>query len=344
MLYSITIFVALTGNLLLIFLVTKRPETRSLTIFLFVNMAAADLLVTMVVMPMSLAVPYTNIRWLSGTAGHITCKMVYFAFHVTIAASILSLTLMSVDRYLAVIFPLRRFSKFRRAKVLTAVIWLTSMIVMIPAAVLWKIEKGKPEGMYCQPAFQDVFGDFLKGVKGYYIYLFLLTYFFPLLVISVLYGLVCRRLWRRKMPGLVSSETERRREATKRRVVRTLVIVTAAFAICWLPAQCYHLIWAIDFTHHSSLPRYVMFVCIWCGHANSALNPWLYMLLTDKFRVALREVFFGSSTRPRSKSFKSQSSTRYTTVRDTTSVRRKPQNQPEKGNGLLKEEQEETAI
>ena len=81
-LYSITIPIALTGNLLLIFIVTRRPKTRTLTGFLFVNMAAADLLVTLVDMPSAMAVPYTSIQWPPGIMGDITCKAVYFGFFV----------------------------------------------------------------------------------------------------------------------------------------------------------------------------------------------------------------------------------------------------------------------
>ena len=315
---------------------------RTLTSFLFVNMAAADLLVTLGVFPMSIALPYTNWRWLSGVAGHITCKAVFFALHVSITASILSLTLMSVDRYLAVVFPLRNFLTFRNAKVLTFAIWLSSMLSMIPAAVLWKIEKVEPEGMYCRAAFQDVFGDFKNGMMGFYMYLFLLSYLIPLLVISVLYGMVCHELWRRKMPGMISSETEQRHDAMKRKVVRTLVIVTAAFALCWLPSQTYHLIFAFNYELHRSLPRYVMYVCFWCGQANSALNPWLYMLLSDKFRMALREIFLCRYSTARTRSFRTQSSTRYTSVRDSSS--RRLENHRKKGESLLKEQQEETPV
>ena len=354
MLYSITIFVALTGNLLLIFIVTRRPETRTLTCFLFVNMAAADLLVTLVVMPVSMAIPYTEMRWLSGTAGHITCKMVYFAFHVTIAASIISLTLMSVDRYLGivVVFPFDRFQSFRRAKVLTVVIWLTSIIFMIPAAVLWKIEKGVQEGTwYCQPAFAE-FGKFQTGVRVYYTYLFLLAYFIPLLVISVLYGVVCCKLWHRTIPAgavrLSVFEIVENHEA-KKKIVRMLVIITAAFAICWLPAQLYHLLWAIDYGFTLKFPRYVMFVSMWCGHANSALNPWLYMLFNVIFRKALRDVFGGRCSRLRTftSSFKAQStSTRATSlVMEPNSVRKQsPRNLRDKRNGSEKEKPAEIAI
>ena len=289
LLYSITITLALAGNLLLIYIVTRRPEARKLTSFMFVNMAAADLLVTVIVIPVSIAMPYTGGRWLPGTMGHITCKIVYFSFHVTIVASILSLMLMAVDRFLAVVFPLHRFPSFRRPKVLTFVIWLSSMIVMIPVAVLWRIEKGEPEGMYCQPSFQEMFGDFNKGRTGFYTYLFLISYLVPLLVISILYGLVSCKLCLQTFPGedLISKGVDKKRHKAAKKIVRTLAIVTAAFALCWLPAQSYHLIFAFNINLHNSTPQYVMYICLWCGHANSAVNAWLYMLLTNNFRKSL---------------------------------------------------------
>ena len=289
---------ALPGNLLLIYIVTRRSEARKLTSFLFVNMAAADLLVTLIVMPVAMATFYTGGRWLPDAMGQITCKVVYYSFHVSIVASILSLMLMAVDRFLAVVFPLHRFPSFRRPKVLTLVIWLSSMVVMIPAAVLWRTEEGKPTGMYCQQSFQ-MFGNFFKGVTGFYTYLFLISYLVPLFVISILYGLVSWKLWRHTFPGedLISQGVDKRRQKAAKKIVRTLAIVTAAFALCWLPAQVYHLILAFNIELFFSLPEYVMHACIWCGHANSAVNAWLYMLLSNNFRKSLRDVMLkGKST------------------------------------------------
>ena len=319
---------------------------RTITGFLFVNMAAADLLVTLIAMPVSMTLPYTEMRWLPGILGNITCKLVSVSLHVSILASILSLMLMSVNRFLGVVFPFARFSSFRRAKVLTITIWLCSMIAMIPAAVLWKIEKGEAGGMHCQPAFRDVFGDYEKGMRVFYTYLFLAGYLIPLLVISVLYGMTCRQLWRQKKDDRqrlsIALEIIERHEARKT-TVRTLVIVTAAFAICWLPSQTYHLIFAFNNDLHRSLPRYVMFVCFWFGHANSALNPWLYMLLTNKFLTALREIFLGSYSTAHIRSFRTQSSiaANNTSVRDTSSRR---SGRRKKRKSLLEEQQEETPV
>ena len=59
-LYAVTMIAAFSGNMFLIYIVWKKPEVRSLTSFMFVNMAVADLLVTLVVMPYSIAYFYTN--------------------------------------------------------------------------------------------------------------------------------------------------------------------------------------------------------------------------------------------------------------------------------------------
>ena len=340
-LYSLTLIGAVTGNLLLIFIIIKRRETRTLTGFLFVNMAVADLIVAIFVLPATMSTPYTGSKWLTGLFGDITCRGVYFVFHVTIAASILSLMFMAIHRYLVVLFPLRNFTTFRRPKLLTLVIWLVSVIVMVPVAVMWTVNQHGN----CAAEF-TVFGtDEMQGMRGYYLYIFLLFYLFPLSVISVLYGRVCFKLWRRQMPGLVTSETERRRGATKRKVVRTLIIITAVFAVCWLPTQAYHLILGFHLGLHQQLPQIVMYMCFWLGHTNSAFNPWLYMLLTDKFRRALRDFihckFSSLGLRPET----SVKYTQNTSVRDHSLVKRPPSTTRLRGNGLLKaSDEEETPI
>ncbi|KAJ7355148.1 hypothetical protein OS493_027940 [Desmophyllum pertusum] len=300
-------------------------------------MAVADLLVTLVVMPVSMAFLYTGGKWLlSGNLGQVTCISVYFGYHVSIAASILTLLIMSVDRYQAVVYPFSCFPTFRRAKVLTVVIWLSSMIFSIPIAVVWRAGDYELWGTYCGPVFKNLG---ILGMPVFYTYLFLLMYLIPLLVISSLYTLVGRALSRRNVP----TGAEQRNEMTKRKVVRTLVIITAVFAFCWLPTQCYHFILAFH-PDEGSLPRYVMVLCFWSGHANSAVNPWLYMMLTKKFRKALRDVLRTTSgySRFRSRTSRAQSSTSSTTVttRVGNSLRGQRANH-DQANGLLDPKQVE---
>ena len=114
-LYAITMLVAFAGNSFLVYIVWKKPEVRSLTSFLFVNMAIADLLVTLVVMPWSISFIYTDSLWMiPGVFGKVMCKGVVYTAYVTLTASILCLTFMAIDRYCAIVHPLRRHLWFRR--------------------------------------------------------------------------------------------------------------------------------------------------------------------------------------------------------------------------------------
>lgn len=306
-------------------------------------MAVADLLVTLIVMPVSVEFLYTDgiQRWLPGILGHVTCTLVYYSSHVTLAASILSLSIMSVDRYLGVVYPLRRFPQFRKAKVLTVTIWLSSMIFSIPVALTWRLGEVQRLNMYlCTPNFL-MLGNF--GMVGFYMYLFLLMYLTPLLLMSSLYILVGRTLWLRNLPGRqLSNQGQQRNEITKRKVVRTLVIITAIFAICWLPAQCYHLVLAFRPDVHDKIPQYVMVLVFWLAHANSAVNPWLYMILSDNFRKALCDVVRRNKhSRYRSRSIRGQSSSRYTSFTSPCQNNSVKQGSRKQRNDLPKEEQEE---
>ena len=56
--------VSLIGNSVLIFVMWKVRETRSLTSFMFVNMVVSDLLVTVSVMPSNINDYYNDFNWL----------------------------------------------------------------------------------------------------------------------------------------------------------------------------------------------------------------------------------------------------------------------------------------
>ena len=278
--YSIVIIISLLGNNLLIYTVWKKSEVRSLTSFMFVNMAMADLLVTMVMMPWSIAFFHTDGKWLiKGHLGEVTCRSVFFIANVTVMASILCLTFIAVDRYYAVVHPFRRHVWFRNAKVLTPLIWSLSLVLMSVVLVTFHLDAPRSNCVY---NFK-IWGDETVGTRVVFLYLFFVSYFFPLCATSVLYAKTSHTLWFRQVPGdlpLSENHQQQQQEVTKRRVVRNLIIIVGIFAICWLPAQVYHLF--IVVTAWAPVPPVVMYLVYWFGHANSAINPWLCIALNSK--------------------------------------------------------------
>ena len=288
--YAITMLIAFTGNIFLIYIVWKKPEVRSLTSFMFVNMAVADLLVTVIVMPVSIAHFHTNGNWLiQGIVGEITCKGFAFFAYVTLTASILCLTCMAIDRYYAIVHPFRGKFCFRKPKLIVPLIWISSMASMSIAPVIQTMDD---ETSMCWLNFY-VLGDKTKAIRGVFLYYLVLNYLLPLSVISVLYTITARKLWFHDAPGDHHlAHNREQQEITKRRVVRMLIIVVTVFALCWLPGQVFHLIIAIT-AGNLAMRQIVMNLCFWFGHANSAINPWLYIFLSSKINTAFIKMVSG---------------------------------------------------
>ena len=279
--YAAGMLVALMGNALLIYLVWKKPETRTLTSFMFVNMAVADLLVTLVVMPVSIAHIHTNGAWISGMIGEITCRCFYFAVFVSISASILCLVFIAIDRFFAVMYPFRRLVWFRKPKVLAPLIWILSMTFM---SMTFAIVDLDDQLSICRFNFK-VLGDESVVLQVVFVYFFIINYALPLAIICILYAIIAHKIWFHEAPGNVSSENQQGRLMTKRKVVRMLIIIVSVFALCWLPGQVYQLM-LVSAKGQLKLPPIVMNVCYWFGHVNSAINPWLYIGLNEKFNSA----------------------------------------------------------
>jgi len=291
-LHSIIILLALVGNVLVIYILYRKLETRRLTSFMYVNLAVADLLVTVIVLPQSMQSILMNGKWIDGGFGLFLAKLVYFLFFVVLTASIFSLTAVSFDFFCAMVLPMHNFPRFRNKKVLVPVIWISSMCLMIPWLIIVGVKDSRIEFKFSR------LGPLQASLRGVYLYLVIASYVIPLTTMSVLYGHVCQKLRTHKAPGVtINNRATHRANATKRKIIHMSIAIVVVFALCWLPAHVYHMILAIDLNLHFSLPNYIMLTCYWCGHANSAINPWLLIYFKKRFRVVFRRMITHSLSR-----------------------------------------------
>ena len=313
-LYAFTMLAAIVGNSFLIYIVRKKPEVRSLTSSMFVNMAIADLLVALFMMPLSIVSAHTESKWkVPGLPGDIICRSYILISDATLIASILCLVFMAIDRYCAIVCPLSVHSVwFRKAKFVTPLIWVMSIALMAIMPVVYKLNDE-----YCE-IDPDVLGQ-TATFRGVYLYIFLITYLIPLAIICPLYAKAARKLWFNQAPGNHLIEQQQRRQlVTRRKVVRMLVIIVVVFAICWLPAQVLHLFWVAT-TFRENPPAIVMYLGFWVAHANSAINPWLYIALSTKIRLAFNRMVTFRKSHPafRKSTQRRSNSTKATTVQET---------------------------
>ena len=279
-LYVITMIVALAGNTLLIYIVFRKPGTRNLTSFLFVNMAVADLMVAVFQMPVSITHFYVFES--SELIGTFNCKVLYYAVYVSTIASIFCLTVMAFDRYFAVVHPFRRSIWFRKPKIITPIIWISSMALMSIVPFAFKLDQGK-----CRIE--------ISLILPFYAYFFAVGFLLPLAVISVLYTLVARKLWFYEVPvDRNVNDEQREQEIPKKKVIRMLIIIVVVFAVCWLPVHVYQMDEGVSIGVRGRGamwdPYIIIYICYWFSQANSAINPWLYIGLNGKMKTAFKNM------------------------------------------------------
>jgi len=105
--YCLIFLVSLAGNTIIGIIVYKTKTMRKPINVLIVNMAISDLLFPIFLIPRDIQLLYVNSWLIGGLLGKVLCKLVNFLVHVSFAVSIQSLVLIAVDRFEAVIYPLR---------------------------------------------------------------------------------------------------------------------------------------------------------------------------------------------------------------------------------------------
>ena len=256
-------------------------------------MAVADLILTLTMMPFSVASMYRENLWFGGAMGNITCKALFYVIPVSISATVFTMMLISFDRFYAIFLPLKE-NIFRKPKILSATIWILSFVLMIPFALMFQAKYHPYVNAYlCVQVWpwanqNDLtFKETFSVLRSFHILIFAIIYVLPLSVTTVIYFLICQKLWRRQIPGNVQNGNRAVIEKSKRKVVRLLVIICVVFALCWFPVYVNHYFYYVRPDQAHKLPAEAQYVFNWCAHANSALNPCLYILLSNKFRKDL---------------------------------------------------------
>ncbi|KAI1301232.1 Allatostatin-A receptor [Halotydeus destructor] len=282
-LFGIIVIVGLFGNALVVIVVLCNPQMRSTTNLLIINLAMADLLFIVFCVPFT-AWDYGYQNWIFG---EVWCKVVQYLIVVCAYASIYTLVLMSIDRFLAVVHPIASISIRTEQNASRAILvtWLTILVVCIPAILTheqteyYNVLDGT---MYKQCRFSD---DYSRST--YQVCFFLFAYVIPLIIVFLLYVLMLKRLWFGAVPGgRMSSESVR----SKKRVTRMVVVVVVIFAVCWCPIQIVLVLKAFDAYHMNPAQVVTQIVAHVLAYMNSCVNPILYAFLSENFRKAFNKV------------------------------------------------------
>lgn len=208
---------AVGGNLMVCYIVMAHQRMRTVTNFFILNLAVGDILMACLCIPFGFV---SNLLLQYWPFGAVMCVLVSYAQAVSVFISAYTLIAISIDRYIAILYPLRPRMTRLQAKFIISIIWIVALITPLPTAVLSKLE--------VHPAYTDS-NDTVRYVcmemwenqderYQYSMALMILQYFFPLTVLLFTYSRIGVVVWGNKPPGEAEDVRDQRLAASKRKV------------------------------------------------------------------------------------------------------------------------------
>lgn len=315
------IITAIFGNLLVIVSVMRHRKLRIITNYFVVSLALADMLVAMVAMTFNASVQLTG-QWIFG---YFMCDVwnsldVYFS-----TASILHLCCISVDRYYAIVKPLKYPINMTKRVVAVMLFntWISPAIIsFVPIFLGWYTTESNRHFRTLNPDVCD-----FKVNKLYAVISSSISFWIPCTIMIFTYLQIFREANRQEKQlhsrhGNVmlmhrdntngdmlssggSSKTLTTNEINpdhlhhtptkdrniikmkrEHKAARTLGIIMGTFILCWLPFFTWYL--STSLCDSCDCPHLLVVLVFWVGYFNSTLNPLIYAYFNRDFREAFK--------------------------------------------------------
>ncbi|XP_023277988.1 proteinase-activated receptor 1-like [Seriola lalandi dorsalis] len=270
--YTLVFLISVPINICAVVAFSLKIRPKKTAAIYMLNLACADLLFA-VLLPFKITYHFGGNNWIFGP---LMCRVVTAAFYWNMYCSVLLIACISVDRLLAVVYPIDSLSwrRPRNSIIACAAMWILSFVGTLPLVLSDQtVRLSQLNIITChdvQPAHK-----LMWHYKLYFITLCCTLFFLPLLVTVVSYARVIWSLSR--VPRGVVGRLRRRTRA----VVMALTVLVI-FVLCFTPTNCLLLAHYLQFnegvTHQEnpdgSYAAYLVFMCL--GSLNCLLDPLVY--------------------------------------------------------------------
>nr|CAD2153686.1 unnamed protein product [Meloidogyne enterolobii] len=282
--------IGIFGNILVLLVIALNTQMHDSTSLFISNLALADLLFLTFCVPVT-ALSYVSKSWpFSDSVCYITVSLQYITCYV----SVWTLVLLAHDRFVSITSSITGRSS-RRCKVVFYIcitVWLIVLALnslqMRNVGVL-RFEYNGIKGSACVDSLAIALTTASPLQARLFYWGFNLgAYLLPLTLSCAFYFLLVKEIWRQK---LVQSKSSQK---VKRHATRMVFVVILTFGFCWLPQNFRFFLQGLNYPqasfweHNEKILLLVQSVVQTMAYANSCVNPILYGLLSERFRIAFR--------------------------------------------------------
>ncbi|XP_033100175.1 G-protein coupled receptor 161-like [Anneissia japonica] len=279
----IIMVLALVGNSITLAILYKKESLRTKTSVFVANLAIADLLNGLLVMPVILSASIAN-NWPFGNAFCQVSAVITVQLCLT---SISTLCAVAIERYHSIVNPMVYESKMCKRNVifLLSWTWIQPFVFSMLPILGWGKYVYVPYIFTCITPWGDD--------TAFTVVLFLVCMFIPYVITVKVYYHIGRLTFRllKRVNNAVSTGTSGPicYGSPKRSDVKSasvFAIVLGTFTICWLPYQIIMICQLFNIT----LPNWYFTVAAWLAVMNSSCNPIIYCLMNRQYRDGFKEL------------------------------------------------------
>ncbi|XP_078353571.1 G-protein coupled receptor 83-like [Oculina patagonica] len=286
--YSFIFLGSFFGNTFIIIIVYKHRDLRKTIHYFIVNMAVSDLVLSMMIIPVQITDLVTDSwHWhVSGILGSFFCKFIHFAGPVTLRISAQSLMWIAIDRFVAVIFPIKRgliSTKFLRRVLVST--WIFAGLFNFPSLITGGLVK-RGKNSYCEsvnikPIFpsQEAFNAYLVLQR---------TLFTTLVLLTVLYTAIAIALKKQNKALADTAPIAQRHSLKKRRkAIQMAVVIVVLFYICIIAFTLHPILqWRLS----CAFQKLYNFLAFFTMLLSTTVNPLICLLFVESYRRGLRNI------------------------------------------------------
>ena len=278
-------FWTVLGNSLVLIAIFIHPALHSVTYLSVFSLAIADLLAGMVAMPSYILKKFS----LGDSVNIVVCDVFRFSYFLTGYASILSLSVISVERLLAVRSPLRYTTVVTHRRVILGLIiaWVDALVISSLPFIPWDSNDPYRECLH-------------NPTRWWSIMVIVSNVIFPFLVIVTCYTylyLTAKNHLRKILSdrnSLGNANVPRPRQRNERRATMTILIVIGVFVATWFPSCFYYFLlktcprcFSESFRSKQSIFNALVKILTF---TSSFANPLIYCWRSKHFRSAFRKI------------------------------------------------------
>ncbi|XP_040182549.1 chemokine-like receptor 1 [Rana temporaria] len=265
----------ITGNGLVIWFVAFKMKKTVNSVW-FSSLAFADFTFCLL-LPILVSYMALGNHWPFGT---FICKLGFFAAYLNMCASVLQLTVISIDRCISVVFPVwcQNHRTVRLAIKVALAVWIVSILLNISYLINTHADDSDEN-------FKACYKEWLMQ-RAQVIIRFIVLFVIPFTIIIFCYTLIFLRI--RRNPRLTSTKP-----------FKVIAAVIISFFISWLPGHVFSLLHSYGSDTWNYNVRLVIYICqllsTLLAFSNSCVNPLLYVFigkdLKEKFWIAIKSAF-----------------------------------------------------